>query len=84
MNKILKILNREPLNIIYIKINSKWNILFLSDSNTKKDVYKNPNPELYNWPCIVANEKFGKTLKQRLKPENELFKILDGLTRLNK
>lgn len=84
MNKILKILNREPLNIIYIKVNSKWNILFLSDNNTKKDVYKNPNPELYNWPCIVVDEEFSKTLKPRLKPERELSKILDELTKLDK
>ena len=84
MNKILKILNREPLNIIYIKVNSKWNILFLSDNNTKKDVYKNPNPELYNWPRIVADEEFSKTLKPRLKPERELSKILDELTKLDK
>lgn len=84
MNKILKILTREPLNIIYIKVNSDWNILFLSDNNTKKDVYKNPNPELYNWPCIVADEEFSKTLKPRLKPERELSKILDELTKLDK
>lgn len=84
MNKILKILNREPLNIIYIKVSSNWHVLFLSDSNTTKDVYKNPNPELYQWPCIVADEKFSKSLKSRLKPERELSKILDELTKLDK
>lgn len=84
MDKMLKILSKEPLNIIYIKVSSDWDILFLSDDNTRKDVYKNPNPELYNWPCIVADEEFSKTLKQRLKPERELSKILDKLTKLDK
>ena len=84
MNKILKILNRESLNIIYIEVNSKWNILFLSDNNTKKDIYKNPNPELYSWPCIVANEEFSIKLKQKLKPERELSNIISELTKLEK
>lgn len=84
MDKILKILNRESLNIIYIEVNSKWNILFLSDNNTKKDIYKNPNPELYSWPCIVANEEFSIKLKQKLKPERELSNIINELTKLEK
>lgn len=84
MDKILKILNRESLNIIYIEVNSKWNILFLSDNNTKKDIYKNPNLELYSWPCIVANEEFSIKLKQKLKPERELSNIINELTKLEK
>lgn len=84
MDKILKILNRESLNIIYIEVNSKWNILFLSDNNTKKDIYKNPNPEFYSWPCIVANEEFSIKLKQKLKPERELSNIINELTKLEK
>ena len=84
MDKILKVLDKEQLNTIYIEVGSNWHILFLSDNNTKKDIYKNPNPELYSWPCIVANEEFSKTLKPRLKPERELSKILDELTKLEK
>ncbi len=84
MDKILKVLDKEQLNTIYIEVGSNWHILFLSDNNTKKDIYKNPNPELYSWPCIVANEEFSKTLKPRLKPERELSKILDELTKLDK
>ena len=84
MDKILKILDKEQLNIIYIEINSKWNILFLSDNNTKKDIYKNPNPELYSWPCIVANEEFSIKLKQKLKAERELSNIISELTKLEK
>ena len=84
MEKILKILDREPLNIIYIKISSNWHILFLSDDDTKKDIYKNPDPELYSWPCIVADEEFSRKLKQKLKPERELLSILSELTKLEK
>lgn len=84
MEKILKILDNEPLNIIYIQISSNWHILFLSDENTKKDIYKNPDPELYSWPCIVADEEFSRKLKQKLKPERELSNILSELTKLEK
>ena len=84
MEKILKILDKEPLNIIYIKISSNWHILFLSDDDTKKDIYKNPEPELYSWPCIVANEEFSIKLKQKLKPERELSNIISELTKLEK
>ena len=64
MEKIFKILNKEPLNIIYININSEWHILFLSDGEAKKDIYKNPNSEQYSWPCIVAEKEFSKKLKR--------------------
>lgn len=84
MEKILKILDRESLNIIYIKISSNWHVLFLSDDDTKKDIYKNPDPELYSWPCIVAAEEFSRKLKQKLKPERELSNILSELTKLEK
>ena len=84
MEKILKILNKEPLNIIYININSKWHILFLSDNDIKKDIYKNPNPEEYSWPCIVADKEFGKKLKRELKKERELSNILSKLIKLEK
>lgn len=84
LDKILKILHKEQLNIIYIKINSSWNMLFVSDNDTKKDIYKNPNPEQYSWPCIIADEESSKKLKQKLKPERELSKILDQLTKLEK
>ncbi len=84
MNKILKILNQERLNIIYLKINSKWNVLFLSDNDTKKEVYNNPDPELYQWPCIIADEKFGRALKPELKPERELLNVVEELTKLER
>ena len=84
MEKIFKILNKEPLNIIYININSKWHILFLSDNDIKKDIYKNPNPEEYSWPCIVADKEFSKKLKRELKKERELSNILSKLIKLEK
>ena len=84
MDKILKVLDKEQLNTIYIEVGSNWHILFLSDNNTKKDIYKNPNPELYSWPCIVANEEFSIKLKQKLKPERELSNIISELTKLEK
>ena len=83
INKILKILIREPLNIIYTVIGSDWNILFVSDTDTQKDCYKNLHPESYSWPCVIADSTSGKMLKLRLKPERELSKILDKLIKLN-
>lgn len=84
MEKILKILDNEPLNIIYIQISSNWHILFLSEEDTRKDIYKNPDPELYSWPCIVADEEFSRKLKQKLKPERELSNVLSELTKLER
>ncbi len=84
MDKILKIFEKEPLNMIYIKIGSNWHILFLSDDDTKKDIYKNPDPEQYSWPCIIADEKFSRKLKQKLKPERELLNILNELKKIEK
>lgn len=84
MEKMLKILSKEPLNIIYIKISSNWHILFLSDDDTKKDFYKNPNPELYTWPCVIADDALSKMLKPKLKPERELSQILNELEKIEK
>ena len=84
MDKILKVLYQEPLNVIYINTGSSWNVLFLSDADTQNDCYKNPNPELYSWPCVIADDDLSKILKLQLKPEHELSKILDELTKLKK
>ncbi len=84
MDKILKILSQEPLNVIYINAESNWNILFLSDADTQNNCYKNPNPELYSWPCVIADENLSRTLKPQLKPERELVKILGELIKLEK
>lgn len=84
MDKILKILSKEPLNVIYINAESNWNILFLSDADTQNNCYKNPNPELYSWPCVIADENLSRTLKPQLKPERELVKILGELIKLEK
>ena len=84
MNKILKIFEKEPLNMIYIKIGSDWHILFLSDDDTQKEPYKDLNEEQCSWPCVIADEEFSKMLKQKLKPERELLNILDELVKIEK
>ena len=84
MDKILKIFEKEPLNMIYIKIGSDWHILFLSDADTQNDCYKKPNLELCSWPCVIAGDDFSKMLKQKLKPERELLNILDELVKIEK
>jgi len=84
MDKILKVLYQEPLNVIYINIGSGWSTLFLSDTDAQNDCYKNLNPELYSWPCVIADDDLSKTLRLQLKPEHELSKILDELTKLKK
>ncbi len=84
MDKILKILYKEPLNVIYINTGSNWNVLFLSDADTQNDCYKSPNPELYSWPCVIADDDLSKTLRSQLKPEREVSNILSELTKLKK
>ena len=84
MDKILKIFEKEPLNMVYIKIGSDWHILFLSDDDTQKVPYKDLNEEQYSWPCVIAGEEFSKMLKPRLKPERELSNILDELIKIEK
>ena len=84
MTKILKILGKEPLNMIYVKIGSDWHILFLSDDDTQKVPYKDLNEEQYSWPCVIADEEFSKMLKPRLKLERELLNILDELVKIEK
>ena len=84
MDKILKIFEKEPLNMIYIKIGSDWHILFLSDADTQKEHYKNLNEKQYRWPCVIADEEFSKMLKPRLKPERELLNILNELTKIER
>lgn len=84
MDKILKIFEKEPLNMIYIKIASDWHILFLSDADIQKEPYKNLNEEQCSWPCVIADEEFSKMLKPRLKPERELLNILNELTKIER
>lgn len=84
MDKILKIFEKEPLNMIYIKIGSDWHILFLSDDDTQKEPYKDLNEEQCSWPCVIADEEFSKILKPRLKLERELLNILDELVKIEK
>lgn len=84
MDKILKVLYKEPLNVIYINTGSNWSVLFLSDTDTQNDCYKNSNPELYSWPCVIADDDLSKTLKPQLKPGRELSNILSELTKLKK
>lgn len=84
MDKILKIFEKEPLNMIYIKIGSDWHILFLSDADIQKEPYKNLNEEQCSWPCVIADEEFSKMLKPRLKPERELLNILNELTKIER
>ena len=84
MDKILKIFEKEPLNMVYIKIGSDWHILFLSDADTQKEHYKNLNEKQYSWPCVIADEEFSKMLKPRLKPERELLNILNELTKIER
>lgn len=84
MDKILKILYKEPLNVIYINTGSNWNVLFLSDADTQNDCYKSPNPELYSWPYVIADDDLSKTLRSQLKPEREVSNILSELTKLKK
>lgn len=84
MDKVLKILSKEPLNVIYINTGSNWNLLFLSDTDAQNGCYKNPNPELYSWPCVIAGDDLSRTLRPQLKPERELSNILSELTKLGK
>ena len=84
MMKILKILGKEPLNMIYVKIGSDWHILFLSDDDTQKGPYKDLNEKQCSWLCLIADEEFSKMLKPRLKLERELLNILDELVKIEK
>jgi hypothetical protein len=82
MNKVLKILSRESLNIIYIGISSKWNILFLSDDDTEKEIYSDSKLETDEWPCVTAKEESVNILKTKLKPKYELLEITKELTKI--
>lgn len=81
-NKIFRILSKEKMNMIYVPINSKWNILFLTDSEKNKEKYINCKSDESEWPCAVANEKYISFLKTKMRPDRELLSIIKELNKL--
>lgn len=83
-NNIFKILHKEKINIIYIPINSKWNILFLTDNERKKEKYMNCKMENSQWPCVIANESYISFLKTKIRPERELSNVIKELSEIKR
>lgn len=82
MSKLFKILKKEKLNIIYVPVNSSWNVLFLTENDIKKEKYSNSKTEDTSWPCAVAKKESVVFLKSKLRPERELESIVLKLPKI--
>ena len=72
------------MNMIYVPINSKWNILFLTDNDRKKGKYTNSKTEDSQWPCAIANEKHIIFLKTKMRPERELSNVMKEFSEIKR
>ena len=79
VKKIYKILVYERLNILVVKKNSKYNVLFFDDSQIGK--YDGIKVEGNQWPIALAkdDQKTVSFLNKYLKSDCELSTIIDQL-----
>lgn len=80
--KIFKILEKEKLNVIFVPIGATWNMLFLTDCDKEKEKYTDYKTENTAWPWVIANGNDINFLKTKIKPENELLQIINGLCKI--